>query len=82
MASNSRTPTHWDQRYLSGDTPWNSGIASQELARVLQEERIAPCRAVELGCGTGYTTQKLRAHFPETHLFALDLAPSMTRVAP
>lgn len=59
MASNSRTPTHWDQRYLSGDTPWNSGIASRELARVLQEERIAPCRAVELGCGTGTNAVEL-----------------------
>ncbi len=53
MSGNSHNPTHWDQRYLSGDAPWNSGMVSRELVRVLREERIAPCRAFELGCGTG-----------------------------
>ena len=49
----SGSSAHWDQRYLSGDAPWNSGLVSRELLRVLQEESVAPCRAVELGCGTG-----------------------------
>lgn len=53
MTDNTRSSAHWDQRYLSGDAPWNSGIVSRELVRVLSEERISPCRAVELGCGTG-----------------------------
>lgn len=53
MAGGSNSSAHWDQRYLSGDAPWNSGLVSRELARVLQEESLAPCRAVELGCGTG-----------------------------
>lgn len=53
MSGNSHSPSHWDQRYLRGDTPWNSGLVSRELARVLQEEHIAPCCAFELGCGTG-----------------------------
>jgi SAM-dependent methyltransferase len=43
----------WDERYKSGDTPWDSGRPSEELVRVLAETNIAPCRAVELGCGTG-----------------------------
>lgn len=53
MSGNSHSPSHWDQRYVSGDTPWNSGIVSRELVRVLQEERISPCRAFEFGCGAG-----------------------------
>lgn len=53
MSVNSHSPTHWDQRYLSGDAPWNSGLASRELVRVLREEHITPGRAFELGCGTG-----------------------------
>ncbi len=53
MSGNSKGPTHWDQRYLSRDAPWNSGLVSRELIRVLREERISPCRAFELGCGTG-----------------------------
>lgn len=53
MTGRSHISAHWDQRYLNGDAPWNSGIVSRELMRVLDEERVAPCRAVELGCGTG-----------------------------
>jgi SAM-dependent methyltransferase len=53
MAGGSQNPSHWDQRYLQNDVPWDSGIASRELFRVLQDEQIAPGRAFELGCGTG-----------------------------
>lgn len=53
MTDQSRSSAHWDQRYLSGDAPWNSGLISRELVHALQEEKIAPCRAVELGCGAG-----------------------------
>jgi SAM-dependent methyltransferase len=43
----------WNERYQSGETPWDTGHPSSELARVVSEAAIAPCRAVELGCGTG-----------------------------
>jgi SAM-dependent methyltransferase len=43
----------WNERYRSGDTPWNTGRPDEELQRVLADEKILPCRAVELGCGTG-----------------------------
>lgn len=43
----------WDERYQKGDTPWETGQPSSELLRVLAESAIAPCRALELGCGTG-----------------------------
>jgi SAM-dependent methyltransferase len=43
----------WNERYVAGQTPWDSGKPSKELARVLDGEKIQPCRAVELGCGTG-----------------------------
>ena len=43
----------WDERYRTGDTPWNTGRPDEELRRVLAEEKLRPCRAVELGCGTG-----------------------------
>ena len=47
------SPSGWNERYVAGETPWDSGEPSKELIRVLDEERISPCRAVELGCGTG-----------------------------
>ncbi|MGH7199775.1 MAG: class I SAM-dependent methyltransferase [Planctomycetaceae bacterium] len=47
------TPAEWNERYRTGDLPWDSGIRSRELARVLKEDGIELGRAVELGCGTG-----------------------------
>lgn len=46
-------PNRWDERYKTGDTPWETGQASSELQRVLAESTIQHCRALELGCGTG-----------------------------
>jgi SAM-dependent methyltransferase len=43
----------WNERYQTGETPWDTGKPSSELARVVSEAAIAPCRAIELGCGTG-----------------------------
>ncbi len=43
----------WDQRYTAGETPWDSGQPSNQLLRVLDAQRIAPCRMLELGCGSG-----------------------------
>jgi methyl halide transferase len=64
----------WDQRYQTGDLPWDSGIRSRELARVISEGEIAPCRTVELGCGTGTNAVFLaEQHFEVT---AFDLSPT------
>ncbi len=49
----SAEPTDWNQRYATGDTPWDSGAPSREMIRVLDERAIAPCRTLEIGCGTG-----------------------------
>ena len=43
----------WDDHYQSGTPPWETGQPSQELARVIAEQRIAPCRVFEPGCGSG-----------------------------
>jgi SAM-dependent methyltransferase len=43
----------WNARYQDGVPPWESGQPSSELARVLEDEKIAPCRAFEIGCGSG-----------------------------
>jgi len=43
----------WEERYQKGDTPWETGQPSSELQCVLVEADIQPCRALELGCGTG-----------------------------
>ncbi len=66
-------PTDWNQRYSTGNTPWDSGEVSKELIRVLTEERIAPCRMLELGCGTGTNAIHLAQNGFE--VTAIDVAP-------
>src|SRR5207302_243222 len=66
-------PRDWNQRYATGDVPWDSGQPSAELMRVLGEWKIQPCRALEMGCGTGENAVYLaRQGFDVT---AFDLAP-------
>ena len=64
---------HWNQRYESGSTPWDSGLPSTELRRVIEEANIKPCRVLELGCGTGTNAVLLaQLGFDVT---AVDLSP-------
>lgn len=44
----------WNMHYESGRPPWETGQPSSELARVIAEQKIQPCRVIELGCGTGF----------------------------
>jgi SAM-dependent methyltransferase len=65
--------TKWNTRYQTGDTPWETGQPSAELQRVLQEHPLRPCRALELGCGTGASSIWLAQQgFDMT---GLDIAP-------
>jgi len=43
----------WDAMYRLGTPPWESGIPSGELIRVLDEGIVTPGTTLELGCGTG-----------------------------
>ena len=64
---------HWEKRYREGESPWDTGRPSTELMRVVQAEGIAPCRALEPGCGTGSNAVWLAQQgFDVT---AVDLAP-------
>jgi SAM-dependent methyltransferase len=65
--------SRWNERYEKGDTPWETGHPSSELERVLAENPVRPCRALELGCGTGANAVWLAQQgFDVT---ALDLSP-------
>jgi SAM-dependent methyltransferase len=45
---------HWDARYRTEEPPpWDTGRPSAELRRRLADFPIKPCRAIELGSGTG-----------------------------
>ena len=43
----------WEARYASQDAPWDTGRPDRNLEACLSQSLIAPCKALELGCGTG-----------------------------
>jgi SAM-dependent methyltransferase len=51
----------WNDHYRDGNLPWDTGRPSLELQSVLarlasEGNAIAPCRALDIGCGTGSNT--------------------------
>jgi SAM-dependent methyltransferase len=70
---------HWDAQYRAEYLPWETGRPSTELRRVVAQHAIRPCRAVELGCGTGASAVWLaRRGFEVT---GIDLSRSAIRRA-
>ncbi|MGH8274776.1 MAG: class I SAM-dependent methyltransferase [Gammaproteobacteria bacterium] len=43
----------WNESYLSGDAPWDTGEPDNHLVEFVRSGAIAPGRALEVGCGTG-----------------------------
>jgi SAM-dependent methyltransferase len=43
----------WNDSYRDGNLPWDTGVPSAELQSVLKQHNVQPCRALEIGCGTG-----------------------------
>ena len=65
--------TDWNDSYRDGIVPWDTGVTSSELKRVLGDHNISPCRLLELGCGTGTNSVWLAEQGFE--VTAIDLAP-------
>ena len=79
VATSVLEPDHWDVQYRSGPLPWETGRPSAELARVLNDRSVRPCRLIELGCGTGTNAVWLAERgFDVT---AVDLSPLAIRRA-
>lgn len=70
----------WDLPYQTGThAVWDTGHASTELKRRLESGDIKPCRAVEIGCGTGSDAILLASQgFDVT---AIDIAPTALNIA-
>jgi SAM-dependent methyltransferase len=41
------------ERYRAGETPWDIGRADGNLVRTVTTAPVAPCKALDIGCGTG-----------------------------
>ena len=66
--------TNWDQRYITGDTPWNTDRPTSHLLQAIDDYCIKPCRVLEIACGTGTNALYLASHgFDVT---AVDLSPT------
>ena len=50
--------SHWDERYRSGQTPWDTGITPPEVQSFWEEQPKpgAGALAIDIGCGTGLNT--------------------------
>ncbi|MDA0814293.1 MAG: methyltransferase domain-containing protein [Verrucomicrobia bacterium] len=72
--------TDWEQRYQTGDMPWEKGEASPGLVDFLAAHPDLPRgRVLVPGCGTGHDARIwARAGFTVT---GLDMAPSAVRIA-
>ena len=44
---------HYQERYQAGDTPWDVGRPDFNLIQVVTTRPIQPCKALDIGCGTG-----------------------------
>lgn len=43
----------WDAIYREGTPPWETGVPSPELVRVVEDGTVRPGTVLEVGCGTG-----------------------------
>src|SRR5258708_5048424 len=71
-------PTDWEDRYRTGDTPWEKGAPHPALVEFLRREPIRG-RCLVPGCGSGHDVRALAATADE--VVGLDVAPSAIHVA-
>jgi SAM-dependent methyltransferase len=63
----------WNDRYREENLPWDTGRPSSELQHVLSQHNIPPCRALDIGCGTGTNSVWLAQQGFD--VIGVDLAP-------
>lgn len=67
-------PDDWNDCYVNGFLPWDSGIIDRNLQRTLDAGEVAPRTVLELGCGSGTNAVYLAQRgFTVT---AVDFAPT------
>lgn len=48
-----RRKPDWNERYRLGNLPWDTGRHDLNLSEIVKKKPIEPCKALEVGCGTG-----------------------------
>ncbi|HTK09063.1 MAG TPA: methyltransferase domain-containing protein [Ktedonobacteraceae bacterium] len=74
MSSNSTSQERFNERYRTGNTPWDSGITPPELMEAVMGENALPAgRMLDIGCGTG--TNCLTLALLGWHTVGVDFSP-------
>jgi methylase of polypeptide subunit release factors len=69
----------WDERYATGNLPWDTGDPEPYLVELIERGTIAPGRALEVGCGTGTNALWLAARGFE--VVGIDISPRAIAMA-
>lgn len=69
-----RSADAWNRRYLSGDTPWDTGVVPPEVEALVGAGVLRPGWALDLGCGSGVSTRYLARR--DFRAIGIDLAHS------
>jgi SAM-dependent methyltransferase len=73
------TREFWEERFATGNMPWDRGASSPQLAAWLRSGVLKPCRILVPGCGSGYEVVDLAlAGFEVTGLDYADEAIART----
>lgn len=69
----------FEERYQTGDTPWDHGTPDNNLIDMVKRRPISPCKVLDVGCGTGENTIWLcREGFTAT---GCDISPTAIEMA-
>ncbi len=69
----------FNKRYMTGDLPWDINRADFNLLNIVSEYNISPCKAIDLGCGTGDNVIWLAQNGFDTA--GLDISPEAIEMA-
>jgi SAM-dependent methyltransferase len=66
----------WEQRYRTGDTPWEKGAPAPPLLEWLQNRGALRGSILVPGCGSGYDVRAIAKASPDADVVGLDFASS------
>ena len=69
-------PTDWEQRYQTGDTPWDKGAPHPALVDFLKTEPLHG-KILVPGCGLGYDVRAIATK--DNEVVGVDVAPPNQR---
>lgn len=64
----------WDENYITGETPWDSGVPEPVLVQAVADSMLPSGRVLEIGCGTGTNARYLAEQGFE--VVAVDVSPT------